>query len=65
MFDAAMGLAVTAAETGAAMIDLSSVDFTPLTATILSVVPSVLPVIVAVTGIRKGISFMMGAIRGC
>ena len=56
-----------AAEGGAVqtVIDLSSVDFTPLTNAITQVVPQVLPVVVTVLGIRKAISFMMGCIRGC
>ena len=46
-------------------VDLSSVDFSGLTASITSMVPQVLPVAVTVLGIRKAISFMMSTIRGC
>ncbi len=46
------------------IIDLSGVDFAPLTAAITQVVPQVLPVVVTVLGIRKAISFMIGCIRG-
>ncbi len=62
MFDAITLAAEGAAQT---VIDLSSVDFTPLTNAITQVVPQVLPVVVTVLGIRKAISFMMGCIRGC
>lgn len=51
--------------TAATAIDLTGVDFTPLTDAITAVVPQVLPVVVTVLGIRKAISFMMGCIRGC
>lgn len=64
---AAFTLFATAGETVSqvsVMLDLSSVDFTPLTATLASVVPAVLPVIVTCCGFRKGINFMMSAIRG-
>lgn len=43
---------------------IQSVDFSALTATIEAIVPVVLPVVVSVLGIRKGISFMMGVIQG-
>lgn len=43
---------------------LANVDFSALTATIEAIVPVVLPVVVSVLGIRKGISFMMGVIQG-
>lgn len=62
MFDFIVLAAEGAAQT---VIDLSSVDFTPLTNAITQVVPQVLPVVVTVLGIRKAISFMMGCIRGC
>ena len=39
---------------------LTKVDFSALTATIEAIVP----VVVSVLGIRKGISFMMGVIQG-
>ena len=46
-------------------MDLTGVDFSALTTSITSIVPAVLPVIVSVLGIRKGISFLMSSIRGC
>lgn len=45
-------------------LDLSGVDFSGLTTTIMSVIPAVLPVVVTIAGIRKAISFMMGMVRG-
>ena len=62
MFDFIVLAAEGAAQT---VINLSGVDFTPLTNAITQVVPQVLPVVVTVLGIRKAISFMMGCIRGC
>ena len=61
------GITASAAEGGASAptVDLSSVDFSGLTASITSMVPQVLPVAVTVLGIRKAISFMMSTIRGC
>lgn len=46
-----------------ALIDLSSVDFSGLTATITSVVPIALPIVVTLLGIRKGISFLIGMVK--
>lgn len=43
---------------------LAALDFSALTATIEAIVPVVLPVIVSVLGIRKGISFLIGCIQG-
>lgn len=43
---------------------LKAIDFSGLTATIEAMLPIVLPVVVSVLGIRKGISFMMGCIQG-
>lgn len=45
-------------------LDLSSVDFTPIVTSIESAVPAVLTAIIPIVGIRKVISFLMGAIRG-
>jgi hypothetical protein len=52
---------VTAA---APIIDLSGVDFTVMVSTITGFVPAVLGALVPIIAIRKGISFLMGAIRG-
>lgn len=52
------------AQVPSAAIDLSSVDFAPVTATIQSVIPQALTFVVGVLAIRKGISFLMGLVRG-
>lgn len=56
--------AVATTSTTAPTLDLSGVDFSGLTTTIMSVIPAVLPVVVTIAGIRKAISFMMGMVRG-
>lgn len=54
-----------AAEAGqTAVIDLSGVDFTPIVTAINSAVPAVLTAIIPITGTRKVISFIMGAVKG-
>lgn len=53
------------AEASTPTIDLSTVDFSGLTAAITGVVPQILPVAVTICGIRKAISFVMSTIRGC
>ncbi len=45
-------------------IDLSSLDFTPITGALSSAVPQVLPFIVGVAAIRKVLSFVSSAIYG-
>lgn len=45
-------------------LDLSKVDFTPIVNSINSVVPSVLTAIIPIVGVRKVISFIMGAVKG-
>ncbi len=57
-----MALAADAAQT--AVIDLSGVDFTPIVTAINSAVPAVLTAIIPITGTRKVISFIMGAVKG-
>ncbi len=47
-----------------AVVDLSSVDFTPIVTAINSAVPAVLTAIIPITGTRKVISFIMGAVKG-
>ena len=49
---------------GATLIDLSSVDFSGLTNTITAIVPIALPIVITLLGIRKGISFLLGMVRG-
>lgn len=45
-------------------LDLSKVDFTPIVNSINSAVPSVLTAIIPIVGVRKVISFVMGAVKG-
>ena len=45
-------------------VDLSGVDFTPIVTAINSAVPAVLTAIIPITGTRKVISFIMGAVKG-
>lgn len=47
-----------------AVLDLSSVDFSPIVNSINSAVPSVLTAIIPIVGVRKVISFVMGAVKG-
>lgn len=53
-----------AAVEAASVIDLSGVDFTPIVTAINSAVPAVLTAIIPITGTRKVISFIMGAVKG-
>lgn len=46
------------------VLDLSSVDFSPIVNSINSAVPSVLTAIIPIVGVRKVISFVMGAVKG-
>lgn len=45
-------------------LDLSSVDFSPIVNSINSALPSVLTAIIPIVGVRKVISFVMGAVKG-
>lgn len=45
-------------------LDLSNVDFSPIVNSINSAVPSVLTAIIPIVGVRKVISFVMGAVKG-
>lgn len=44
---------------------LENVTLSGITAEITGVLPIVLPVAVTVLALRKGISFLMGTLRGC
>ena len=44
---------------------LENVTLSGITAEITGVLPIVLPVAVTVRALRKGISFLMGTLRGC
>lgn len=48
----------------AAVVDLSGVDFTPIVTAINGAIPAVLTAIIPITGTRKVISFVMGAVKG-
>ena len=58
-----VALAADAVQTPATL-DLSSVDFSPIVNSINSALPSVLTAIIPIVGVRKVISFVMGAIKG-
>jgi hypothetical protein len=45
-------------------INFANIDFSSITQTIASGVPVVLPTVVGLIGMRKGISFVLGLIRG-
>lgn len=45
-------------------LDLSKVDLSPIVNSINSAVPSVLTAIIPIVGVRKVISFVMGAVKG-
>lgn len=62
-FSSIVALAADAVQTPAAL-DLSSVDFSPIVNSINSAVPSVLTAIIPIVGVRKVISFVMGAVKG-
>lgn len=42
---------------------ISSIDVTPITDSISSAIPTVLPALISVLAIRKGLSFVIGTIR--
>ncbi len=46
------------------MIDVSGVDFTIVLNEMVALLPAVLPVAVLCIGFRKGISFILGMVRG-
>lgn len=49
---------------GATLIDWSGVKFDEITSEITGAVPFVLPVVFTVLAVRKGISFVLGCVRG-
>lgn len=46
------------------LIDVSGVDFSVVSKEIVGLVPAVLPGIMGILSVRKGINFLMGSIRG-
>lgn len=51
-------------DTSKALVDFSGVDFSVISDGISSAVPTILPVVLTIVGIRKVISFAMGMVRG-
>lgn len=64
LMGAANFIALAADAAQSSVIDLSGVDFTPIVTAINSAVPAVLTAIIPLTGTRKVISFVMGAVKG-
>ncbi len=46
------------------LIDVSNVDFTIVLNEMVALLPAILPVAVMCIGFRKGISFLLGMVRG-
>ena len=46
------------------MIDLAGIDLMTVMDEIKALIPSVLPVIIAFIGLRKGLSFVKSSLRG-
>lgn len=46
------------------LVDFSDVDFTIVSGSIAGAVPSALPIVLTIVGVRKTISIVMGLIRG-
>lgn len=57
-------LMVMGADAATTVIDLSGVDFTPIVNAIQGAIPAVLTAIVPIVGVRKALSFVMGAVKG-
>lgn len=55
-----IALETTTPSTG---INWGTIDISPITSAISAAVPSVLPAVIGIVGIRKAISFVMGMIR--
>ena len=64
LMGAANFMALAADTVTPAVLDLSNVDFSPIVNSINSAVPSVLTAIIPIVGVRKVISFVMGAVKG-
>ena len=61
MFGTLMVMGADAVNT---VIDLSNVDFSPIVNAIQGAIPAVLTAIVPIVGVRKALSFVMGAVKG-
>lgn len=51
-------------EAAKVLIDFSGVDFSAVTNSIASAIPTVLPIVLTLVGTRKVVSFVMGMLRG-
>lgn len=64
MFGTLMIMGADAVNAASTVIDLSGVDFTPIVNAIQGAIPAVLTAIVPIVGVRKALSFVMGAVKG-
>ena len=64
MFGTLMVMGADAVSAAGSVIDLSGVDFTPIVNAIQGAIPAVLTAIVPIVGVRKALSFVMGAVKG-
>lgn len=64
MFETLMVMGADAVNAASTVIDLSGVDFTPIVNAIQGAIPAVLTAIVPIVGLRKALSFVMGAVKG-
>ena len=51
-------------EVASNLIDVSGVDFTLVLSEMVALLPAILPVAVSCIAFRKGISFILGMVRG-
>lgn len=59
----AVGVNAFAASDDSGSSWISSIDVTPITANITAAIPVVLPALISILAIRKGLSFVIGTIR--
>lgn len=63
MFEVLSGLALTTTTANTVATAINGVDLSSILEEVVSLLPVVLPTIVAFLGIRKGISFLIGSLR--
>lgn len=63
MFEVLSGLALTTTTANTVASAINGVDLSSILEEVVSLLPVVLPTIVAFLGIRKGISFLIGSLR--
>lgn len=63
MFEVFSGLALTTTTANTVATAINGVDLSSILEEVVSLLPVVLPTIVAFLGIRKGISFLIGSLR--